>query len=391
MKAWLLSTLLLLIILAPSTSSASTDFNQILPELERQYQLPTGCLAKIARIESGGRNVVNAQTGNAAGVFQWTRDSWRAVSRAVSGTGGPLDDSQRFNPSVAAKVTAVHAKDNFNNLRSLISQARIDPCVGIYMGHFLGLGGARRFLSFYVQNPQANACREFPRECRWNAGLLGGNRTLAGVLQEISRRMGAGGSIQVTGNFEDRNGIPYSRTNADIPASAYLPASTPIVPDTQRTYPTTYLPTGLANPQQPTLPLVPNSAFSPANQPSVVQKLLQAVLPQFQSQTQTQGQTTQTGAPTSTAATIASRALIIAQPPVVARGNPIIVSWTSVGMKTDAPCVVRAGSLELAKKNEGTKIVSTNLTNALGPMTFTLSCTSQSGQNVERSTSATIR
>jgi len=87
---------------------------------------------------------------------------------------------------------------------------------------------------------------------------------------------------------------------------------------------------------------------------------------------------------------IQSVATIFVQPRSVSRGNPVLVSWSSVGTSQSTPCTVRTGNITIAQKSEGSKVISTTPQTARGTMTFTLSCMSQSGDKIERSASTLI-
>ena len=76
-------------------------------------------------------------------------------------------------------------------------------------------------------------------------------------------------------------------------------------------------------------------------------------------------------------------ATVYAQPSTVKRGNPILVSWSSVGMKADS-CVLRTNGTTLVQKNEGTKLVQTGPGTSQGVMLFSLSCTATNDQPIER-------
>ena len=86
-----------------------------------------------------------------------------------------------------------------------------------------------------------------------------------------------------------------------------------------------------------------------------------------------------------------SPATLVAQPKEVRRGNPITVSWTSVGLRTDSPCVLRADSTVVAEGNQGTKIVQTTGATRLGSMIFTLACTTASGTKFQRTAAVMVR
>ena len=83
-------------------------------------------------------------------------------------------------------------------------------------------------------------------------------------------------------------------------------------------------------------------------------------------------------------------AALLVQPKTVTRGNPVSLSWSSVGMKESSPCVVRAGSAIVAQKNQGSKILPISLGAARGPLTFTLSCTAESDKTIEKTASVIV-
>lgn len=116
--------------------------------------------------------------------------------------------------------------------------------------------------------------------------------------------------------------------------------------------------------------------------------------------TQTQGTSTQSGVAKqlqdalkdpNAKSTTASPANIVIQQKEVTRGNPIMVSWTSVGMSADTPCVLRANSTAIAEGNQGSKTVPTTQATQLGSLIFTLACTTQSGTAFQRTAAVMVR
>jgi len=95
--------------------------------------------------------------------------------------------------------------------------------------------------------------------------------------------------------------------------------------------------------------------------------------------------------------TVQAVASIIAQPREVMRGNPVIVSWSSVGTSPSAPCEVflrsGTGTSSIARGNEGSERVPTGGA-ATVPVIwgFTLQCTALSGaQLIQQATSVSIK
>ncbi len=83
-------------------------------------------------------------------------------------------------------------------------------------------------------------------------------------------------------------------------------------------------------------------------------------------------------------------ATIIVQPKSVTRGNPLTVSWSSVGMSATALCQVAQDATVVGQGNGGSKIVPTGPATPTGTTTFTLTCTAQSGEHIQQSASASI-
>lgn len=168
-------------------------------ELERQYALPSGIMGKVAKIESGG----NATAGNPArayGLFQWLPNSWLYATKALYGH--PKEPSLRADPFVAAEVTAFSFAQTKAKLGALIQQAGVDQTVGIYLGHFLGPGGAPRFLRNYITNPGGAAANDFSKEAANNKPVFyngGSPRTYSQVINYLASKLQTSGVTEITG------------------------------------------------------------------------------------------------------------------------------------------------------------------------------------------------
>ena len=346
------------------TVYADTSINQVFSQLEQEYQLPSGILAKVANVESGGNPNAGSNSSSAYGMFQWTLNSWYGITKQVYGQA--LNSEQRANPVTSAKMTAVALRQALTTNANVMQQAKIDTTLGLYMCHFLGSGGCSKFFQLYMQNPGADASSLFPREAASNRTVFNG-RTLTGVLNFFAQRLKvAGVSVNVAGNFSDANGVSMAYSNADVSPNNFMPKN--FVPPTQdpyRTYQTSY-----TSPPSQTLQ-------TPSRLP----------LPQISSQQPAQ---TTTGAGTSYNAALQSSALIIAQPKSVRHGDPILVSWTSVGMDPQTLCQVTAGGSVVAQKNSGSQLIPTTLSQ-VGTLTFTLSCTTRAGAQIQQSTPVAVQ
>ncbi len=82
---------------------------------------------------------------------------------------------------------------------------------------------------------------------------------------------------------------------------------------------------------------------------------------------------------------------IVVQESEVTRGNPVQVSWTSIGTSAATPCVLRANSTVIAEGNQGSKVVPTTQATRVGSLVFTLSCTTASGVTFQRTAAVMVR
>jgi hypothetical protein len=249
---------LVVLFAVPAQLFADTNINQFFGQLEQQYQLPAGILAKVAQVESGGNPNAGSRNSSAVGLFQWLTNSWESASKALYGR--PLDPSLRTSPVESAKVTAFALADAKAQLGPLISQTKIDMTVGLYLAHFLGVGGARAFLNAYIQNPGLSACSVLPKACASNGSVM--NRSLSGVVNYFAQKLQQPGVINIAGNFQDGQGISYAYSSADLTSQNFLPANTKIGVDPQYDYPPTY--THVQQPQSVLSPGTQLSAAAPA-------------------------------------------------------------------------------------------------------------------------------
>lgn len=118
-----------------------------------------------------------------------------------------------------------------------------------------------------------------------------------------------------------------------------------------------------------------------ATQSPIAQLISRLTAPSAQSAPQSPvtpiSQPTPTTPTPTTSGTSTPAALLIAQPTAVSQGNPLLVSWSSVGMSTGAPCRVLQNGTLLSAQNAGSKVVQTKALS--GTVTFTLTCTTLAG------------
>lgn len=165
-----------------------------------------------AQVESGMRADARASTSSATGLFQFLDQSWLAVVKqhgAEHGMGWASDaitqtSSGRYvindptmrravldlrkDPTAASLMAAEHASDNKDALEQTLGR----PATGtdLYMAHFLGLGGAKNFLTRMDQNPNQSGAALFPAAARANRNIFYNSNGQPRTLSEIYTRFG---------------------------------------------------------------------------------------------------------------------------------------------------------------------------------------------------------
>ncbi len=167
-----------------------------------------------AKVESGLNAQARAGTSSASGLYQFIESSWLAVVKQhgaehgmawaadAIGPGNRVADpatrrailALRNDPAAASLMAAEHASDNKDAIEGALGR----PATGtdLYMAHFLGIGGAKKFLSAMESNPDANAAALFPGAARANRGVFfdrdGSARSVSEVYQRFAAKLGDG-------------------------------------------------------------------------------------------------------------------------------------------------------------------------------------------------------
>jgi hypothetical protein len=194
------------------TSVAATRVQSAIQLAAHRTGVDFGYLMGQAKIESGFDSNARARTSSAAGLYQFIESSWLSVVKkhgAEHGLGWAADAigpgnrvadagtrqailNLRTDPQVASLMAAEHASDN----KAAIEGALGRPATGtdLYMAHFLGLGGARKFLSQMESNPDASAAALFPSAAGANRNVFfagdGSARSLKDVYNRFASKLG---------------------------------------------------------------------------------------------------------------------------------------------------------------------------------------------------------
>ena len=169
--------------------------------------VPFDYLVAQARIESSLDPGARAKTSSAAGLFQFTNQTWlatlsqhgsqhgldwaaNAIRKGANGQYHVADDTLRqqimdlrFDPDASSVMAAEFADDNADLLRSRFGE---EPApVDLYLAHFLGAQGAAQFLSAWRSDPNAAAAPLNPSAAAANRSIFYNGDGSARSLDEI--------------------------------------------------------------------------------------------------------------------------------------------------------------------------------------------------------------
>lgn len=143
----------------------------------------------VAAVESGLDP--NASSGIAFGLFQFVKGTWGDMIRKYGSTYGIAPNTPMSDPRANAILGVCYLKENYQGLTGPLGGNISD--VDLYAAHFLGLGGAKRFLP--APGNESSGKYVSAAAIENNKSVFygpNGLRTVAEVKQELDRRIQIG-------------------------------------------------------------------------------------------------------------------------------------------------------------------------------------------------------
>ena len=200
-----------------------------------------------AKLESGLNATARAGTSSATGLYQFIEQSWLAVVKkhgAEHGMGWAADSigrgangrlsvadpgtrqailNLRNDPAAASLMAAEHAGDNKAALEGRLGREATGT--DLYMAHFLGLGGASKFLSTMQANPDATGAAMFPSAARANRNVFydrsGAPRSLTQIYERFAAKL-EGGAVGASGTASP---VGYAAQALDLDGGTVITGS----------------------------------------------------------------------------------------------------------------------------------------------------------------------
>lgn len=227
--------------LPSSVSGARDDVRAAIGQAAQRTGVNFSYLLAQAKSESGLNPNAKASSSTATGLYQFLDQSWLGVVKAHGaehgyswaadaitprrGGGFNVDPQardavfalrQQAGPS--ALMAASYASDNAQSLSQ--SLGREVNGTDLYFAHFLGLGGATKFLRAQCSNGGACAATMFPQEARANRSIFYGKDGSARSLNDVYALMG-----RKLDNAVDGSNSQMATAGVSAPNGAMVPGS----------------------------------------------------------------------------------------------------------------------------------------------------------------------
>lgn len=195
--------------------SAGTPVEAAIARAAEATTVDFGYLLAQAEVESSMDPDARAATSSATGLYQFIESTWldtvkkhgprfglgalaQQIDVTASGNAYVADPAQRqailalrADPEVASLMAAGLAEDNRAHLAPILG--RQPDHAELYLAHFLGAGGAGRFLAEMQADPSQSAAALFARPAAANRAIFytpdGSPRSLAGVMDVLGSKL----------------------------------------------------------------------------------------------------------------------------------------------------------------------------------------------------------
>jgi len=156
----------------------------------------TTYMRTVAMLESGGDPKAKNTRSSAGGLFQFLESSYEGV------TGRKGSGAERFDPAKSTEAMAKFSQDQKSQMEKNLGRGVSGA--DLYMGHFLGAGGATKFLGAKDRDPTQSAAKFDPAAAKANPEIYfnkGKERSMDEVYQLMTEKYRKSEASVMSGNI----------------------------------------------------------------------------------------------------------------------------------------------------------------------------------------------
>jgi len=250
--------------LPDATGKGYQGFKDMINGAGKMVGVDSNLMATMVAAESGFNPGVKAGSSSASGLMQFISDTWKAMVKKYGPKYGIPPGTSPFDAKANLLMGAEYIKENIQSMQKYLKRKVTDT--DVYMGHFMGTGGAKQFLT---ADPSTIGATMFPAAAAANPTIYydkGRPKTLAEIYEHFS---------WLLKKRSKDNGIPLGTGGGDIllPADGKPASNTAATPSSETapigTVPTTG-PTGIsASPLPSPGATTPTTTATPSATPPV--------------------------------------------------------------------------------------------------------------------------
>lgn len=211
----------------PKGDGSAAALKELIYAASKMAGVDPNMMMTMAAIESGFKSSVKAGTSSATGLYQFISGTWQTMLKKYGAKYGIAPNTSPTDPRANALMGAEFIKENVNALKSVKSNI---TDTDVYMAHFMGSGGAKKFLKALNDNPQAIAAQLMPDAARANKGIYyeknGTPKTMMGVYQHLNNLVRNKGKQFGLGSGGGTEAIVPTKPGATKPGASTAAATT---------------------------------------------------------------------------------------------------------------------------------------------------------------------
>ena len=172
---------------AGQVSSKGTDIKNEIAKHAKKVGVDPSLMQAFAVVESDLNPNAKASTSSAAGLYQFIRSTWNEQIKKFGQKYGIKGNASPFDVEAATLLASEYVKQNQRD----ISRTKPDTnFTDLYLTHFLGPGGANKFLSL---SPDTIAAQALPQAAAANRGIFysksGQPLTVRAIYENLSKKL----------------------------------------------------------------------------------------------------------------------------------------------------------------------------------------------------------